>query len=77
MSESKNRARGKKIIPSPDNGFYVFAQDYNNSQSEDDLMIIKYNANGDTIWTKTFDTSTENEPRNLIYFSRKDNGYSI
>ncbi len=67
----ENRARGKKIISSPDNGFYVLGQDYNYSQSENDLMIIKYNANGDTIWTKTFDTGTENEPRNLIFTSQE------
>ncbi|MCC6726817.1 MAG: T9SS type A sorting domain-containing protein [Saprospiraceae bacterium] len=65
-----DRVHGLKIIPSPDNGFYVMG-DYLADPSSllYHILLIKYDANANVLWSKLFDTATDNTALNLILSS--------
>ena len=51
-----NWASAKEIVQTPDSGYFVFGEfaNSNSTQSDYDLICIKTNSQGDTLWTKSY-----------------------
>lgn len=70
LVDGYDRVHGFKVIPSPDNGFYVMG-DYlaDPSLLLYNILLIKYDANANVLWSKSFDSGTDNTALNLILSS--------
>ena len=58
-----------------DGGFIVAGGTYSYGKGDEDMYLVKLNAMGDTIWTKTFGDTLEDESKSVIQTS--DGGYVL
>lgn len=65
---------GKDVLPTSDGGFIIAATTENNIANDFDILIVKTNSFGDTLWTKTHLNPGLNHPNCII---ETNGGYLI
>jgi hypothetical protein len=69
--------RGAFLTQTADDGACLLGSVRRPRPNYDDLMLIRFDASGDTIWTKMFGLDTESNDRGLRIDSRDDGGYLL
>jgi hypothetical protein len=66
---------GSCVEPTTDGGYIICGSTYSYGKGNEDYYLIKTTSNGDTVWTKTFGGTKEDEAKSVIQTS--DGGYLL
>jgi hypothetical protein len=61
--------------PTSDGGYIMAGGTYSFGKGDEDMYVVKLNANGDTLWTKTYGGNEQDEAKSIIQTS--DGGYLL
>ncbi|MGB3946650.1 MAG: T9SS type A sorting domain-containing protein [Bacteroidia bacterium] len=61
--------------PTSDGGYIMAGGTYSFGKGDEDMYVVKLNANGDTLWTKTYGGTEQDEAKSIIQTS--DGGYLL
>ena len=69
--------QGQAIINTPDGGFLIAGESNSYGNGDNDMFLLKLDANGDSLWINVFDSFGENDRAEDVVLKEDGSGYIL